>query len=91
MTIKKALKILDYYIDKKSKMKEDFLDMNMSWNKGQNHIQEFSKGLALVMENDLKVLNSLKKELKPKCKHPKNLRDKSSDGNSYCMGCNLDL
>ncbi len=91
MTRKNALKILDDYIAKKSCLKTGLLDKNRSWNQGQDCIQELSKELALVMETDLKILNSLKKELEPKCKHPKKLHDNDPDGNLYCMGCNLDL
>jgi hypothetical protein len=35
-------------------------------------------------------LESIKKELVPKCKHPKNMRDRV--GNQwYCMNCNWDF
>jgi len=91
MTIKKALKILDWYTNKKEEMKNGFLDMNMPWNQGQDCIMELSKGLAVVMNKDIEILNSLIKELKPNCKHPKKFQDIDPDGNRYCMDCNLDL
>ena len=36
-------------------------------------------------------LESVRKELVPKCSHPKNMQDVDSNGNRYCMDCNWDL
>lgn len=81
MTIKKALKILDEYITKKSELKNGFLDMNMPWNQGQDFIRELSKGLATTMERDIQILNSIKNELIPNSNHPKNIQGKNPDTN----------
>jgi len=91
MTVKKALKILEWQIQKKEYLKNGFLDMNMSWNQGQDCIIELSKTMATAIENDIIVLNMLKKQIKPNCKHPKKSQDIDPDGNRYCMDCNLDL
>jgi len=36
-------------------------------------------------------LEIVKRELIPNCKHPKKMRDKTTDGQVYCMNCNFDL
>lgn len=36
-------------------------------------------------------LESVRKELVPKCSHPKKMQDVDSKGNRYCMDCNMDL
>lgn len=36
-------------------------------------------------------LESIKSELVPNCKHPKKMRDRTPDGQWYCMNCNSDL
>ena len=40
-----------------------------------------------IIEN----LELIRKELVPKCKHPKKMRDKTANGQLYCMNCNMDL
>ena len=91
MTVKKALKIIDYVIDKKLDMKSNFLSLDKPWNQGEDCIVELSKTFAFVIDNDIELFRAIEKQLKPNCKHPKKLHDGDSDGNLYCMGCNLDL
>ena len=91
MTVKKALKIIEYVIDKKLDKKSDFLSPERSWNQGQDCIRGLSDAYASMMDNDIEILRFIEKQLKPNCKHPKKLHDKDSGGNLYCMGCNLDL
>ena len=90
MTVKKAIKILDYVIQRKSQIKEGFLDPKMSWNKGSDFVRSLSDQLAITTQNDIDLLNSIKSELVTNCKHPKNMKDKA-DGVWYCMNCNADL
>lgn len=49
--------------------------------------------IAEVHEDVAKCLFVIKKllEEKPKCKHPKKMRDRSPDGQWYCMNCNEDI
>jgi len=91
MTVKKALKILELYIKKKENLKNGLLDMNMHWNQDQDCVMRLSKELGIVTNKDVEILNSLIKQLKPNCKHPKKSQDIDPDGNLYCMDCNLDL
>lgn len=91
MTIKKALKITDHVIEKKLRKKSDFLSLDKPWNQGQGCIMGLSKVFASVMDNDIELFRAIEKQLKPNCKHPKKHHDQDSDGNLYCMGCNLDL
>ena len=36
-------------------------------------------------------LDMIRKELVPNCNHPEKMKDKTPDGQWYCMNCNLDL
>ncbi len=49
--------------------------------------------IAEVHDDVAKCLFVIKKllEEKPKCKHPKKMRDRSPDGQWYCMNCNEDI
>jgi len=49
------------------------------------------KSLLNVDKTIVENLELLKKELIPNCKHPKKMRDKTTDGQWYCMSCNSDL
>ena len=47
-----------------------------------------------LMDSDKTIIENLeliRKELVTNCKHPKKMRDRTSDGQWYCMNCNLDL
>ena len=47
-----------------------------------------------LMDSDKAVIENLeliRKEIVPNCKHPKKMRDKTADGQCYCMNCNTDL
>jgi hypothetical protein len=91
MTVKKALKIIDYIIDKKLQAKIDVLSLDRPWNQGSTNLIGLSEAYAIRLDNDVELFQILKKQLKPNCKHPKKFHDKDPDGNLYCMGCNLDL
>jgi hypothetical protein len=89
MTVKKAIQKLDWWIEQKEsgikillrKWNYDSIDESMG----------ISKTLLHVDRTIIANLESIRAELVPKCNHPKKLHDKDSDGNLYCMGCNLDL
>lgn len=91
MTIKKAIEILDYVIEKKLEKKNGLLDPLKQWNQGVGSIKEMSNIVAGIIDDDIKILQAIRKEIVPKCKHPKKMRNKDANGNWYCMNCNLDL
>lgn len=92
MTLSKAYKLLKLAIKDKQIKKQGFLDPKMSWNQGEEMSKDLARSLAEFLEKDITWLKAIMKQLPPlpKCKHPKELRDKC-DGKSYCMGCNEDL
>ncbi len=91
MTIKKAIKILDWLIEQETSRAEGLIDPKHSWNQGFDCMRDLSKSLSDSIKNQVTILQILKKELVPKCSHPKEMRDVDSDGNLYCMDCNWDL
>jgi len=91
MTVKNALKILDGYYERKLSLKNGLQDPTKSWNLGHDLASQVAEMFADHMELDLEVLDSIKKQIQPKCKHPKKMQDIDSNGNRYCMDCNLDL
>ena len=91
MTVKKALKLLDFLIECETRMQDAMSDPGKSWNIGNDSIVKLAKTLSDCHRDNIRVLNIIKKELIPNCKHPKKMRDKSADGQWYCMNCNYDL
>lgn len=89
MTVKKAIEILDWWINHK---KQSMEQLRQEWN-----FDDYDKatGIAqILLESDRVTISNLEKvrtQLVPNCKHPKKMRDRLSDGQWYCMNCNLDL
>jgi len=84
MTVKKAIKILEWWITQREEQIGK-LETEYKFND-----PEITK---VLFENEKTIIDNLKlikKEIVPKCKHPKNMRDKCG-GVAYCMDCNLDL
>ncbi len=84
MTIKNAIKILDWWITQREKsMKKIEADDNFN-----------DKGIsAILIKSDKTVISNLqliRKELIPNCKHPKKMQDTCA-GVKYCTKCNTDL
>ena len=92
MTLAKAYKLVKLAIEQKETTKQGLLDPKMTWNQGAEMSKDMANGLADFLENDIDWLKAIMKQLPPlpKCKHPKELHDKS-DGKIYCMGCNENL
>lgn len=92
MTLAKAYKLVKLAIEDKEKKKQGLLDPKMPWNEGDVSTMEFAKGLTEVIDNDIKWLKAIRKQLPPlpKCKHPKEMHDRCGS-QLYCMNCNLDL
>jgi len=88
MTVKKAIKILDWWISHKKQTMKHF---KKDWKFETDSISEVAKSLIQSDETTIYNLEKIKKELVPNCKHPKKMIDTLSDGQKYCMNCNLDL
>jgi len=87
MTVKKAINILDWWIEQK---KHGMEKLKVDWN-----FYDDDHGLAKTLLNVDKItisnLETIRNELVPNCKHPKKMKDRTPDGQWYCMNCNLDL
>ena len=91
MTVKKAIKILDWLIETDQKFTEGIIDPSRSWNQNLDCMKDFAKEFVGMKKRDIEIFKKIKKELVSNCKHPKKMRDKTSDGQWYCMNCNSDL
>ena len=91
MTVKKALDMLDFLIEYEKKIQDAMADPTKSWNTGNDNIRYLAKTLSDSHRDNVRILNGIKKELVPNCKHPKKMRDRTADGQWYCMNCNSDL
>jgi len=84
MTIKKAIKILDWWIERREN----------SLKKLQETIIFSDSEITKVLVNSDKMiihnLKLIKKEIIPNCKHPKKMQD-TCGSQKYCMACNWDL
>ena len=90
MTIKKAIKILSWILDNKTKTVKEFYEpeiLNAKYELGA----DLYRTLLQSTETDIHNLQAVKEQLVPNCKHPKMMRDRAPDGQWYCMNCNLDL
>ena len=91
LTVKKALEMIDFLMEYEKKMQNAMADPSKSWNIGTPNIKDLAKTLSDSHEDSVRILNSIKQELIPNCKHPKKMRDETTDGQWYCMNCNSDL
>ncbi len=87
MTVKKAIKILDWWINQKKDVVEK---LTLEWNL-PNDSHGVGKTLLDVDKIIISNLEKIRNELVPNCKHPKKMRDKTANGQWYCMNCNMDL
>ena len=87
MTVKKAIKILDWWINQK---KYGLEKLKEKWDYSYDDY-----GITTTLLNADRItisnLDMIRQELVPNCNHPKKMRDKTPDGQWYCMNCNLDL
>ena len=91
MTVKKVLEILDFLIEYEKKLQNVMADPTKSWNIGTDNIKNLAKTLSDSHRDSVRILNVIKKELVSNYKHPKRMRDKTADGQVYCINCNWDL
>jgi len=87
MTVKKAIKMLDWWIAQRKQAMEEF---KSNWNY-KTEVEDVAKTMIKSDETVIYNLEKIKSELVPKCKHPKKMIDTMSNGQKYCMNCNLDL
>ena len=87
MTVKKAIKILDWWINQK---KHGIEKLKEEWDFSDNDYG-VTKTLLNVDRIVISNLETIRNELVPDCNHSKKMNDRTSDGQLYCMNCNLDL
>jgi len=87
MSVKKAIKILDWWIDHKKTTMQTFKEKWKNSDDTYGLEKSFLDSDRISIEN----LELIRKELVPNCKHPKSMRDRTEDGQWYCMNCNLDI
>ena len=87
MSVKKAIKILDWWIDQK---KHEVKKLQNEWVESEN---DYGMARTLLSVDKIIVANleTIGSELILNCKHPMNMQDKDPAGHVYCMNCNLDL
>ena len=90
MTTKKAIKILSWVLDNKTKTVKEFYEPELLRAKSEL-CADLYRTLLKTTETDIYNLQVVKEQLIPNCKHPKKMRDRAPDGKWYCMNCNLDL
>jgi|APSaa5957512535_1039671.scaffolds.fasta_scaffold21451_4 hypothetical protein len=87
LTVQKAIKIIDWWINQK---KESMEKLKIEWD-FPNDSHGVGKTLLDVDKTIIFNLETIRKELILNCRHPKKMRDKTPDGQWYCMNCNMDL
>jgi len=89
MTVKKAIQILDWWINHK---KETMEKLRKDWNITDiDKVTGTEKIIFDAEKTEIYNLEVIKKELVPDCNHPKKWHDIDGTGQKYCTGCNLDL
>lgn len=87
MSVKKAIKILDWWINQKKhgmkKLQNEWIDSGDDY--------DITRTLLSVDKIIVANLETIWSELIPNCKHPMNMQDKDPTGQWYCVNCNLDL
>jgi len=87
MTVKKAIQILDWWIDQRKQVMEKF---KKNWDY-KTEVEDVAKVMLQHDETVIFNLEKIREELVPNCSHPKKMIDTLPDGQKYCMNCNLDL
>lgn len=87
MTVKRAIQILDWWINQKQQSMEQ---LQKEWN-FQDKNSDIEQSLLDMDKTIISNLQKIRSELVPNCKHSPTMLDRSPDGQWYCMNCNLDL
>lgn len=88
MTTKKAVQIVDLFINNRTNHIADLQRPENNW--GHGIAAEMVESDIERMTREIKLLKVLRKEIAPPCKHPKKMHD-TCGGRKYCMNCNMDL
>ncbi len=88
MTTKKAVRIVDEFIENRTKHIADLQRPEHNW--GNGITAQMIKHDIKHMTYEIGVFKILRKEIAPNCKHPKKMHD-ICKGQKYCMNCNMDL
>ncbi len=85
MTLQKAIKIIDWLIEQETILANGMKNPEQIWNQDFDCMQKLAKLLAENKEHEILVLQAIKNQIIPKCKHPKKMQDRDGNGNLYCM------
>lgn len=88
MTTKKAVQIVDRFIENRTKHIADLQRPEHNWGCGIT-AKMVEQDIAR-MTREIDVFKILRKEIAPNCKHPKEMHD-ICKGQKYCVSCNMDL
>ncbi|MEM2159730.1 MAG: hypothetical protein QXN55_02100 [Candidatus Nitrosotenuis sp.] len=90
MTIRKAVQLTDWFLERNTEFSKGLLNPEASWRKDNDLARKMTSVLAEVTERESKILREIRKELIGNCRHPKKMHD-ICEGQKYCMKCNMDL
>ena len=91
MVSKKTVYLLELLLQGDIMLRDGMLDPSKKWNSEHDAFHSLVQTYAGLLDQNIKILEAIQKELHTNCKHPKKMRDKTSNGQMYCMNCNLDL
>jgi len=91
MVSKKAISLLDLLLQGDIKLRDGMRDPSKSWNSEHDAFHSLVQTWIGLLDDNVKILEAIQKELHVNCKHPKKMRDTTSDGQEYCMNCNNDI
>lgn len=92
MTLKNAVKMLEEFAKIKIKYRDDMANPYNSWNTGWEPIRILAERMTNETSKEIEILELIKQEIVPNCKHPKEDRDLDpSTKMPYCTACNWDL
>jgi len=88
MTVKKAIEIIDWWINHKKNAVELLKE---KWYSGTEKVTEVGQALLESERTEISNLEKIRAQLVPNYRHPKKMRDRLPNGQVYCMDCNLDF
>ena len=91
MVSKKVVSLIDLLLQGDIKLRDGMRDPSKIWNSDNDVFHNLVKTFTHLLEQNIIILQAIQKELHTNCKHPKKMRDRTPDGQWYCMNCNLDL
>ena len=84
--------MLEEFVRIKTRYRDDMANPYSSWNTGWEPVRKLAKGMVDETSREIEVLEIIKQEIIPNCKHPKKDRDLDpSTRKPYCTACNWDL